>query len=144
MRRQSGTDGRVRAIGRPLDTRIGHRKKSIALAGVSLEGKRAMIEQLKESYPIERLCAVLGCPRSSYYYQAAPGTDEALVEAVEQLWLRKPFLGYRRIAAQLRREVQTVNTKRVRRILKELGVQRNILYIHTPTTESSCTRSGLI
>lgn len=95
-----------------------------------------MIEQLAESYPIERLCAVLGCPRSSYYYQAAPSTDAPIVEAVEQLLLRKPFLGYRRIAAQLRREGHTVNTKRVRRILKELGVSRKIGQVHIRTTDS--------
>ncbi len=58
-----------------------------------------MIAQLKASYPIERLCAVLDCPRSSYYYQAVPNNHATRVEAVEQLLLRKPFFGYRRIAA---------------------------------------------
>ena len=46
-------------------------------------------------------------------------------------------VGYRRIAAQLRREGQTVNTKRVRRILKELGVQRKIGQVRIRTTDSS-------
>ncbi len=97
-----------------------------------------MISQLKDRYPIERLCAVLDCPRSSYYYQSRGRDETALAEAVEQLLLRKPFFGYRRIAAQLKREGQAVNTKVVRRILKALGVQRKVgqVRIRTPTVAS--------
>lgn len=96
-----------------------------------------MIAQLKDTYPVERMCAVLDCPRSSYYYQVSGHNDTALVEAVEQWLLRKPFFGYRRIAAQLRREGRTVNTKVVRRILNELGVQRPVGQVHIRTTDSS-------
>jgi putative transposase len=85
-----------------------------------------MIAQLKDSYPVERICAVLDCPRSSYYYPPSGHDDTERVEAIEQLLLRKPFFGYRRIAAQLRREGHTLNTKVVRHILKELGIQRKV------------------
>lgn len=96
-----------------------------------------MIGQLKDSYPVERICAVLDCPRSSYYYPARQRDDAALVDAVEQLLLRKPFFGYRRIAAQLRREGRTVNTKVVRRILNGLGIQRKVGQVRIRTTDSS-------
>jgi hypothetical protein len=59
-----------------------------------------MIAQLKDSYPVERICAVLDCPCSSYYYVPCGRNDTELVEVVEQMLLRKPFFGYRRIAAQ--------------------------------------------
>lgn len=52
-----------------------------------------MIGELRATYPVERVCTVLDCPRSSYYYQAVPSEQTALVEAVEQLLLRKPFFG---------------------------------------------------
>ena len=53
------------------------------------------------------------------------------------LLLRKPFFGYRRIAAQLKREGRVVNTKVVRRILKELGVQRQVgRHGHVPAAEA--------
>ena len=96
-----------------------------------------MIAQLKDSYPVERICAVLDCPRSSYYYVPIGQDDTELVEAIEQLLLRKPFFGYRRIAAQLKREGRTVNTKVVRRILKELGVKRKVGQVRIRTTDSS-------
>ncbi len=95
-----------------------------------------MIGELKDSYPVERLCAVLDCARSSYYYQTSGRDDTQVVEAVEQLLLRKPFFGYRRIAAQLQRQGHTVNTKVVRRILQELGVQRKVGQVRIRTTDS--------
>jgi transposase InsO family protein len=96
-----------------------------------------MIDQMKASYPVEAMCGVLDCPRSSYYYQTSEREDGALVEAVEQLLLRKPFFGYRRITAQLRREGRLVNTKVVRRILKELGRVRKVGQVRIRTTDSS-------
>ncbi len=96
-----------------------------------------MIEQLKATYPVERVCAVLDCPRSSYYYERQSQDRSALVEAVEQLLLRRPYFGYRRIAAQLRREGRVVNTKVVRQILKDLGVQRRVGQVRIRTTDSS-------
>lgn len=96
-----------------------------------------MIVELKESYPVERICAVLDCPRSSAYYAPRGRDDTEVVEAIEQLLLRKPFLGYRRIAAQLKCEGRTVNTKVVRRILKELGIQRKVGQVRIRTTDSS-------
>ena len=55
----------------------------------------------------------------------------------KQLLVRMPLLGYRRIAAQLRREGHTVNTNRVRRLLKALGVQRKIGQVRVRTIDSS-------
>lgn len=80
---------------------------------------------------------MLDCPRSRYYYQTRKEGESALVETVEQLLLRKPFFGYRRIAAPLRREGGTVNTKVVRRILKELGIQRKVGQVRIRSTDSN-------
>ena len=96
-----------------------------------------MIAQLADRYPVERICKVLDCPRSSYYYGPSGHDDTELVEVIEQLLLRKPFFGYRRIAAQLKREGRVVNTKVVRRILKELGLQRRVGRVRIRTTDSS-------
>lgn len=56
---------------------------------------------------------------------------------MEQLLLRKPFYGYRRIAAQLKREGQTVNTKVIRQILKDLGIHRPVGQVRIRTRDSS-------
>ena len=96
-----------------------------------------MIGQLADRYPVERICEVLACPRSSYYYSPTGQDDTELVEAIEQLLLRKPCFGYRRLAAQLKREGRVVNTKVVRRILKELGLARKGGQVRIRTTDSS-------
>src|SRR5215831_3982200 len=66
--RELGAGCRVGAAGWTLNDGARNRPKSVGLAGITLEGKRAMIAQLQDSYPVERLWAVLDCPRSAYYY----------------------------------------------------------------------------
>ena len=70
----------------------------------------------------------MGLSRSSYYYQAK-GEPEAkrkedadIRDRLEALALRFPRYGYRRMAAQLKREGFSVNHKRVLRILREAGL----------------------
>jgi hypothetical protein len=79
-----------------------------------------MIHQLSIDYPIRLLCDVLECLRRSYYYHAVPAHETALCTAIEQLVIRWPFYGYRRITAQLRREDWRVNSQVVCRMLHYL------------------------
>jgi len=63
--------------------------------------------------------------RSSYYYQPqglAPEQQQAqadLRDRIEEIALRFPRYGYRRITAQLKREGWAVNHKRVLRVMRE-------------------------
>jgi putative transposase len=79
---------------------------------------------LATSYPVRVVCAVLDLPRSSFYYQrAAPApADPPLRSALLRLAAEWPTYGYRRLTAQLRREGFPVNSKRVRRLMTELGL----------------------
>ena len=67
---------------------------------------------LTNEYPVEMLCGLLACPRSSYYYQEA-GEDVCVRDAIEQIAAQFPRYGYRRITAELGRRGMTVNHKRV-------------------------------
>ncbi len=96
-----------------------------------------MIQQLRAGYPIATLCAVLECPRRSYYYQPVPALEEPLRSAIEQIVIRWPYYGYRRVTAQLRREGWTVNTKVVRRLMPELGLCARIGRVRWHTTDST-------
>jgi len=66
----------------------------------------------------------MGLARSSYYYQprgASPAklqADADLRDRIEELALRFPRYGYRRMTAQLRREGRPVNHKRVLRLMR--------------------------
>ena len=96
-----------------------------------------MIAALSSSYPVDVLCRTLDCPRSSYYYQAVPAGDAALRAAIEQIIIRYPRYGYRRITAQLRRAGWTVNSKLVRRLMHELGMPRRMGQVRMYTTDST-------
>ena len=68
------------------------------------------------------LCEVLGVPRSSAYYQPQPSEDRLLGDALSELAGQWPTYGYRRLTIMLKRQGFAVNTKRVRRLMHELGI----------------------
>jgi putative transposase len=81
-----------------------------------------MMLLLNEHYPKNVLCEVLGVPRSSAYYRARPGEDRRVRDALVELAGEWPTYGYRRLAVMLKRKGHAVNTKRVRRLMHELGI----------------------
>ncbi len=65
---------------------------------------------LAASYPVSVVCAVLGLPRSSFYYHAAPPDASSIRRtAMARLAAEWPTYGYRRLTAQLRREGLVAN-----------------------------------
>jgi len=82
-----------------------------------------MIPLSQGELTIERTCALAGISRAGYYRHwaaSAPRQEETAVrDAVQRLALAHEHYGYRRIAAQLRREGFAVNHKRVLRLMRE-------------------------
>jgi putative transposase len=72
---------------------------------------------------VARMCALTGVSRAGYYRHWAasePRAEETGVrDAVQRLALANKHYGYRRIAAQMRREGWAVNHKRVLRLMRE-------------------------
>ena len=69
------------------------------------------------------MCGVFEVPRSSLYYQPVePRPDEQVKEQIVQLAAEHPTYGYRRITALLQRAGETINNKRVRRMMVEMGL----------------------
>jgi putative transposase len=68
---------------------------------------------------------LLSISRASLYYQkAGPSEEEVrLKHRIDELYTRYPFFGSRRIEAQLRREGESVNRKRVQRYMREMGIE---------------------
>lgn len=92
--------------------------------------------RLQDSYPVKSICAVLGLPRSTFYHRATHKDDTALRAAIQELAAQYPTYGYRRLTALLRRAGWTVNHKRVRRLMAEMGLQRPVKRRKTRTTNS--------
>ena len=100
-----------------------------------------MIDQLKADYPVQQVCRVLAYPRSSYYARPQPRQPaEERVAAVEQVLVRWPYYGYRRVLAQLRRDGQAVSERQVRQVFRQLGVTRQVGRVRTTDSSQPHTR----
>jgi len=96
-----------------------------------------VIKMLAQTYPVAVACRVLGCARSSYYHRSeVSAEEEALKGAIQRVAAEWPTYGSRRITAQLRREGWEVNRKRVRRLMREMGLQGQVKHRKRRTTQS--------
>ena len=84
-----------------------------------------MIDRLNKHLSLTRQCQLLGLSRSSLYYQPAPDNTEdlALMARIDRQFLETPYYGSRKMTAWLRREGHVVNRKRVRRLMRQMGLQ---------------------
>jgi putative transposase len=74
---------------------------------------------------VRRQCELLELGRSSLYYQAAAETQEnlRLMRRIDGQYTACPFYGSRRITAWLASQGETVNRKRVQRLLRLMGLE---------------------
>jgi putative transposase len=74
--------------------------------------------------PITRQCQLLGLSRSSVYYRPVPASEEdlAIMRRLDELHLCYPFFGVRKLTAMLNREGIVVGHKRVRRLIRGMGI----------------------
>lgn len=69
-------------------------------------------------------CNLLDIHRSGIYYKPKPKQDEfELTNKIHELWLKRPFYGYRRITQVLKRDGHSINYKRVIRLMRKMGLQ---------------------
>jgi len=79
----------------------------------------------------------MGMPRSTYYAAApAPADDTAIVEAIAAICDEFECYGWRRVRAALRQQGLIVNHKKVRRLMREHGLQPERRQRHVATTDS--------
>lgn len=84
-----------------------------------------MIEPNHPSLSLRRQCELIGLPRASYYYTPV-GESElnlTLMRLIDAQYLKTPFYGWPRILSSLRRSGHVVNGKRVRRLMRLMGLQ---------------------
>lgn len=96
-----------------------------------------MVERENEKIAVSRQCKLLGLSRSSYYYSSA-GDDEynlKLMRLLGEQYTKVPFYGVRRLTAWLRAQGYRVNLKRVRVLMRRMGLQA--IYPHKRRSFSS-------
>jgi len=74
---------------------------------------------------ITRQCRLLGLRRSSYYYRRTEPDprDDALMRLLDEQYTKTPFYGVPRMTVYLRRLGHDVGPKRVRRLLRKMGLE---------------------
>ena len=89
------------------------------------ESKRELIEPAHPQSSIARQCALVGLPRSTYYYQAQGESAENLTlrRLLDQQYTDTPYYGIRRMTAWLQSQGYGVNHKRVARLLRTMGLE---------------------
>jgi putative transposase len=97
----------------------------------------ALVNESEVQISIQRQCELLGLARSSYYYQPATETEENLVlmRRIDEIHLKYPFYGVLNITQQLRTAKNLINEKRVRRLMRLMGIEA--LY-PKPGTSKAC------
>ena len=88
-----------------------------------------MVESDKQPIPVVRQCELLALPRSSLYYREHHDPEAAVFEqevlnAIDALYTARPHLGRHGMTDALAQERRLhVNPKRVRRLMKTLGLE---------------------
>ena len=87
--------------------------------------RRALVDHSDPVLPIVAQCRLLKIARSTLYYRPAPvdPDDLAVMRRMDELYLASPFYGSRRMVAVLRREGLVINRKRVRRLMRVMGLE---------------------
>ena len=85
----------------------------------------ALVDHADPALPIVAQCRLLKVARSTLYYRPAPvsADDLAVMRRMDELHLARPFYGSRRMVAVLRREGWSANRKRVKRLMRVMGLE---------------------
>jgi putative transposase len=83
-----------------------------------------LIDAQHKQISLRRQCQLLGLHRSGLYYEPQSETLEnlELMRLLDEQYTRCPFYGVRRMRAWLESRGYTVNEKRVRRLLRKMGL----------------------
>ena len=83
-----------------------------------------MIEAGHPDLSIGKQCALLSISRSSFYYRPKGETalNLALMRRIDEQFLETPFYGVRQMTWHLRNDGHPVNEKRIRRLMRLMGL----------------------
>ena len=87
--------------------------------------KRSLVEASHPGISIRRQCELLNLNRSTHYYQPAheSALNLCLMRLLDEQYMRTPFYGWPKMTAYLRRQGYAVNHKRIRRLMRTMGLQ---------------------
>lgn len=92
---------------------------------MSASDRRAKLERAHPDLSIRRQCAMLGLARSGVYRKPRPANDNDLeaMGRIDALFTARPLFGARRIARTLTEDGFPIDRKRVRRLMRRMGIE---------------------
>ncbi len=92
---------------------------------LSIAKKSSLIEPIYGSISIDRQCDLLGLNRSSYYYQpiGESRVNLDIMSLLDKQYTKTPFYGVLRMHQYIRSQGYEVNIKRIRRLLRLMGLE---------------------
>ena len=90
----------------------------------SLADRKALLEE-GSIFSLRQQCDLLGINRASLYYRSVGESEENLhlMRLLDEQYTRTPYYGVLRMTAWLRQQGHSVNPKRVRRLLRTMGLE---------------------
>jgi putative transposase len=84
-----------------------------------------MIDRERRDLSVRRQCELLRLSRSGLYYEPEPTSPEqlALMRRIDELHLKYPFYGSRKLSDALRKEGFEANRKRIQRLMRLMGME---------------------
>lgn len=78
----------------------------------------------EKPFSLNRQCELLSLHKSGLYYQPKGESEQnlQLMRKIDEQYLRTPFAGYRMMNELLRRQGEVVNEKRIRRLMRLMGL----------------------
>nr|WP_248306178.1 IS3 family transposase [Devosia oryzisoli] len=95
-----------------------------SLRSLSLDRRRMMIDPDHNRLSIRRQCELVSISRASFYRQPAGETPEnlELMRLIDEAFMEMPWYGSRQMARHLCRQGWCVGRKRVRRLMRKIGL----------------------
>ena len=84
-----------------------------------------MIDPEQPELSVRRQCELLKVSRSGLYYEPEPTSPDelALMRRIDELHLKYPFYGSRKLSDVLRKEGHAANRKRIQRLMRLMGLE---------------------
>jgi len=95
------------------------------LANSNSKNYRLLVDPTDEIIPITRQCSLLGLSKSTYYYTPVGESEQNLtyMRLMDEQYHETPFYGVGQMVYHLRKLGYEVNPKRVRRLLRLMGLK---------------------
>ena len=102
--------------------------------------KRTLVDRKDRVLPVTRQCRILSLPRSSLYYQRKGESpyNRELMRLIDKQFPDTPFYGVRQMTWHLKSEGHKLNKKRIRRLMRLMGLMPIYQKPNTSKPDKAC------